>query len=186
MLSVMVFSMTSTCNTAWSQNEALDSQLSTVTGNISTVFSICLFVAVWIEHLYNTRPSRQLSAFIALTALFDLCKVRSYYLRELHTLTGFTVVIMWFKLLVIILDEVSKEPHLLKGVSFEPDGLESMNGPWDWALLRWINPKFLFGYHASLQVDDLHFLDPELQSTPLILQFQKNWDKGTAMIYIQQ
>lgn len=165
--------------TLWARTPAIDSPLALAANVLSSFLAVCTLIAVYVEHCYSLRPARSLSVYLSLSLILDICKTRSYVLRDLRDVAGLSAAIGLCKLILVILEEISKR-NLLVEAPTTPIGREATAGFWNWSLFIWLNHTFILGYRSIIGIDDLDFLDNGLKPHFLRPRFEAHWAKGIA------
>lgn len=158
---------------------ALANTLSIGTGSASTIAAICIVVSVFLEHFYRYRPSAFLSAYLTITVLFDIIRLRLVCRQEITALGILAAVGAGSKLaLMILLEDVpSRSIFLFKEIRMVMNRL-SVAGAWIRASIISLKTIFLRGFRTPLSLDDIDELDGDLQSETAIRTFQQHWNKG--------
>lgn len=152
---------------------------------LSVASSVCVFLLLFVEHLYSLRPSTFLSLFFSVTLLLDMAKTYSCFnrvgLAPLFVVYAFSCVV---RSLLIASQEFSKR-HLLRE-ALRADSKytnlkgEATGGFWNRALFVWLNPTLRIGFRRLLKVEDLQPLSPHSRAAWVAESFKFHWRKGTS------
>ncbi|KAK3186314.1 hypothetical protein K4F52_004852 [Lecanicillium sp. MT-2017a] len=157
-------------------NSSVRSAVSITAAALSFCAAICAAIILYLAHAYSIQPSTFLSIYFSISALFDMVKCRSYFIRAgLSSLGGLFAALMALKFTLVALEEVSKA-HLVKADNrSKPLGKELISGFWNRSLFIWLNPTFILGYNKDMTIDELPDLGPEFLSEELYNRFEPNW-----------
>ncbi|KAH0598736.1 hypothetical protein MHUMG1_04040 [Metarhizium humberi] len=112
----------------------------------------------YLEHARSVRPSLLLNFYLLITAILDLAKVRTAFLRlGKHTLASLLVAALVIKVMLFVIEEVPKKPIYPE----KPVPRESSAGV------------------TTLDVDDIGIIDEKFDSQRLLLQLEEAWDKDS-------
>lgn len=163
----------------WNVLPVFHSSYTTAASIMSVLGSLCILVITYAEHMHSYRPSTFLSVFLSVTLLFDIAKVRSYFLRDgMVLLAGLAVAILVMKLALVVLEEISKSHLVDKDSLPKPLSRESVSGFWNRSFFLWLNSTLLLGFRSILQLEDLPILGPEFNNEVLHNRFRSHWGKG--------
>ncbi len=142
--------------------------------------SVCVAVVLYAEHMYSYRPSTFLSVYMSITLMFDVAKIRSYFIRDgMEPIAGLAIVTLVLKFAIVVLEEVSKR-HLVDSKRLEaPLSKESVSGFWNRSFFLWLNSTMRLGFKNILKVENLPILGPEFDSQDLHTRFRKHWTTGS-------
>lgn len=162
------------------------SDISLAASILSCVGALCIAVIVCAKHMYSYQPSVFIGAYLSITLLLDAAKSRSYFLRDgMTSLASLTLAMLALKLIIVILEEVSKL-HLLNRRNLPVQlSRESVSGFWNRSLFLWLNSTLALGYKRLLKVEDLQSLGPEFESHGLYNRFQSRWASGMSLHLVQ-
>ncbi|RAH67797.1 ABC transporter [Aspergillus aculeatinus CBS 121060] len=117
--------------------------LSITANSLDLVAAISISILTFLEHSRSLRPSILLSAFLSLTILFDIARVRTLWLLA-HT--HFQHV---YALLLALDDHKTRSP-------------EETSGLYGLGTFVWLVPLVISGYKKVLDLSDLYSLDPSV------------------------
>ncbi|KID79327.1 ABC multidrug transporter B [Metarhizium brunneum] len=130
----------------------------------------------YLEHARSVRPSLLLNFYLLITAILDLAKVRTAFLRPVkHTLASLLVAALFIKVMLFVVEEVPKKPIY----SEKPVPRESSAGVVSRSVFWWLNRFLRTGYKTTLDVDDIAIIDEKFDSQRLLLQLEEAWDKDS-------
>jgi hypothetical protein len=163
----------------WSVLPIFHTGYTTAASIMSCAGSLCIVIILYAEHMHSYRPSTFLSIFLSITLLFDIVKVRSYFLRDgMVSLAGLAITVLVLKLALVSLEEISKSHLVDKDRLQKPLSRESVSGFWNRAFFLWLNSTLLLGFRKILKVEDLPILGPEFNNEVLHNRFRSHWDMG--------
>ena len=162
-------------------NESLQSVISTAAAVLSFGASISIAIVLYVEHMYSLKTSTFLSVYLALAALFDTVRARSYFIRpDLGAVGGIAVALVILKLILVALEEVSKARLIKPEHLRKPLGKEFVSGFWNRSLFIWLNSTLIMGFKKDITINELPDPGPEFDSEHLYERFEPRWDKGTS------
>lgn len=133
-----------------------------------------LILLLDLEHVRSVRPSFLVSAYLSITLLFDLARVRTAWLlldnRPYSALLSTSLAV---KLVLLVLVSVEKQKWLLSAEKYH--SAESMSGLFTRAFFTWLNSLLWRGHSASLAGDDLPAVHEKLLSSGLSVRFADTW-----------
>ncbi|KAJ5218037.1 uncharacterized protein N7498_000136 [Penicillium cinerascens] len=141
-----------------------------------------------LEHVRSIRPSFLVSAYLFITLLFDLARVRTaWLLPENQAYSAFLSTSFAVKLVLLMLASVEKQKWLLPTEKYH--STESVSGPFTRGLFTWLNGLLWRGHLASLAEDDLPAVHEMLLSSRLSVQFTDTWARSnktgqTALLWV--
>lgn len=142
---------------------------------MSCVAGYCVILALYTEHFYFLHPSLLLNVFLSITVVFDAIKTYSLFNRSIISEAALQAVIVASRLVLILLEEVSKRSLFISKELQTNTGREAVSGFWSRALFTWLNATFWIGAKTVLRVDDLDKLDQDLQAANIAQRFRKYW-----------
>ncbi len=160
-------------------NGSLHSATSISAAVLSFAASMCIAVVLYVEHMYSFQPSTFLSIYLALAALFDMVKARSYFIRSgFRAVGGVAIALVVLKSALVALEEVSKARLIKSEYCHKPIGREAVSGFWNRSLFFWLNPTLILGFQKEITINELPDPGPEFDSERLHERFEPNWEKG--------
>lgn len=138
----------------------------------------CIISLLHVEHCHSIQSSSLLSVYLSINIFFDATKARSCFSRagDLNAIGSLLVAAAAFKGLIVVLEEFSKNEHILNGQR-QPYNGEATGGFWNRALFLWVNKTLLAGYRNVLDIHDLEPLGPEFSAANLGNTFDPVWLK---------
>jgi hypothetical protein len=145
---------------------------------LDLVASLALAALVHFEHFKSIRPSLLSCAFLSVTALLDIARVRSAWMQLsgagwAASLTASLVA----KLLLLALESLEKRSLLLRA-SDKTLSQESTGGPFNRALFLWLNRLMKTGWQAALRPDTLPLVDERLDVHVVFRRLEDAWLSG--------
>lgn len=138
---------------------------------------------MYVEHRHKIEPSAFLGLYLFSVLLFDIATARSLLIRHDKDLRLLAVVIAVAgsqKLVLIILNEISKAGDIEDAALRASLGKESISGFWNRSLFLWLNPILAFGFRSTLSVEQLENLGPEFSSRQLLDTFNSRWEQSKS------
>jgi hypothetical protein len=146
---------------------------------LSCVSTLSVMAITYAEHCRSLRSSSFLSAFLSITTLFNVARARSYISRGgLGSFGALQIAIAIIKLVLVALEEVSKQSLFQPEQDRSPIGPETRGGFWNRSLFVWVNNTLLIGFKTAISVDELPEIGLEFSTDRLSIQFQKRWEAG--------
>ncbi|KAH6657974.1 putative ABC multidrug transporter [Truncatella angustata] len=144
---------------------------------LSCVSTLSVMAITYAEHCRSLRSSSFLSAFLSITTLFNVARARSYISRGgLGSFGALQIAIAIIKLVLVALEEVSKQSLFQPEQDRSPIGPETRGGFWNRSLFVWVNNTLLIGFKTAISVDELPEIGLEFSTDRLSIQFQKRWE----------
>lgn len=111
--------------------------------------------------------------------LFNVARARSYIARGgLESFGAMQIVIAILKLVLVALEEVSKQSLFQSEHSRTSIGPETRGGFWNRSLFMWVNQTLLIGFRNNISVDELPEIGLEFSTERLSTEFQERWTAG--------
>lgn len=166
-------------------DQTLHSATSMSAAVLSFAASLCIAVVLYVEHMYSFQPSTFLSVYLALAALFDMVKARSYFIRSGYgAVGGVAIALVILNSALVALEEVSKARLIKPEHCRKPFGKEAVSGFWNRSLFFWLNPTLILGFKKDITINELPDPGPEFDSERLHERFEPNWDKGMPLRHV--
>ncbi|KAE8550188.1 hypothetical protein TMatcc_008188 [Talaromyces marneffei ATCC 18224] len=148
-----------------------DRRLLSLAGAILEVFDmLCLVILVDLEYVRSIRPSFLVSAYLFVTLLLDVARVRTaWLLPNCLTYSICLSLSLAIKLLLICMENVEKRKWLVPSEKTKSD--ESLSGPFSRGLFVWLNGLLWTGYSELLTGETLPSINEKLCSHSLYTRF---------------
>ncbi|CAI7576605.1 unnamed protein product [Penicillium manginii] len=163
----------------WALPSADGTSASIATNAVLAVGALFLILLSYAEHTRSVKPSLILNAYLLISILFDIAKVRTLWLRSINSFNDgiaiVTTVSLGAKLMLAFLEAIEKRNILKHEFADYPP--EATAGFYNKATFWWLNPLFKNGFSNTLSVEDLSVLDKELSSERLLALFEERWSK---------
>ncbi|KZF23306.1 multidrug resistance-associated protein [Xylona heveae TC161] len=144
---------------------------------LDLLVALVIVVLVDLEHVRSIRPSFLVSAYLFVTLLLDLARVRTgWLLPDSRAYSACLTTSLAIKLLLLILGNVEKRSWLLP--SEKAKSGESTSGPFSRGLFAWLNGLLLEGYTVLLTGDALPPIHEKISSSDLSSRFADAWAHG--------
>ena len=148
-----------------------------LTGTIlDLVAALAIVILADLEHIRSIRPSFLVSAYLFVTLLLDLARVRTAWLvpdnRAYSACLSATFAI---KFALLVLENVEKRKWLVP--SEKANSGESVSGPFNRGLFAWLNGLLRNGYSVLLTGDALPAIHEKLLSRELSTRFADSWTR---------
>lgn len=156
----------------------LDASIGRASATLSLISAVCIAIIVTAGHLFFLQSSTFLGLFLTATIPAEIVTTLTYHHRDgLETIARLQIAVPVLKLVVLLLEEVSKRSLIYKDELRSSLGSEGVAGFWNKSLLMWINPLLIFGFRHKITRSYLPPLAPELASDVLYREFSLCWDK---------
>lgn len=147
---------------------------------VLTAGALFLALLSYAEHTRSVKPSLIINAYLLLSIIFDIARVRTLWLRSINSFNDgiaiVTTVALGAKVVLAFLEAIEKRSILRHEFAGYPP--EATAGLYNKATFWWLNPLFKNGFSNTLSVEDLSVLDKELSSERLLALFEERWSKG--------
>ncbi|KAJ5616869.1 ABC transporter integral membrane type 1 [Penicillium hordei] len=141
---------------------------------LSLIVAVSIVVLLHLEHSRAVRPSFLVSAYLFITVLLDLARVRTAWLlpygRAYPACLTASLVI---KLILLVLANVEKRKLLFPAEKTQ--SIESTSGLFNRGLFAWLNALLRKGHTLLLTGDALPNIHEKLSSSDLSDRFSKSW-----------
>jgi len=146
---------------------------------LSCASMLSVISITYAEHCRSLRSSSFLSVFLSITMLFNVARARSYFNRGgLESFGTLQVAIAALKLVLVALEEVSKQSLFQSEHDRSSIGPETSGGFWNRSLFVWVNNTLLIGFKNAICVEELPEIGIEFSTEGLSAKFQKRWNAG--------
>lgn len=133
-----------------------------------------LFVTSCLEHERSLRPSSLLSAFLGVTSLFDMARVRTlFFIFGSQELTWLVAGCFSTKIILLILELLGKRSLLLP--EWQHVSPEESSGLYNRVLFLWLNPLFANGFRSTLTAKSLTPLDSAIVEASNPVALNEKW-----------
>lgn len=154
----------------------VDSTLAKAAAILSCVAAVCIAIITYANHVYFIRPLPFLGLFLSITLILDAVTTRTYFLRNgLHTIARLHIAIPVLKLVLLVLEEVSKRPLVISAHMRDSLGDESFAGFLSTSSYFWLNPIMIYGMRERITTDLLPGISPDIDPITLNRNFMANW-----------
>ena len=139
----------------WALPTTPKTNASLASASLSTLLAIGLGCLSYREHFRNVRPSKTLSLYFFFSVLLDIPRSRTLFVVSgLHEAIPITfLVCMLSRVLMVSLEAVEKRRWIRQ--QYLEGSPETTAGPFNRALLVWLNQLFLLGSRKTLIMEDL-------------------------------
>lgn len=136
-----------------------------------------LSMVSYLEHTRSVRPSTLLSAYLGLSTILDLPRVRTiFFISMSRTVAATLLAALLVKLLLFTIELYEKRAYLQPDFRDEaPEGLASV---YNRALFLWLNRLFIRGYNTLLTINTLIAIDSHLTSASKPTKLNDRWQRG--------
>ncbi|ORY68183.1 ATPase-like protein [Pseudomassariella vexata] len=139
---------------------------------VNLVSAFCILVLSYLEHSRSPRSSILLSAFLILTALFDVAQTRSLWLASVGssdlTFTRLVTSSGVLKFVLVLLESLHKSRWVQWDAKVHSP--EEASGLLGLGAFTWLNRLFLVGYRKVISIEDLFPLDQTMATESLQLK----------------
>ena len=141
---------------------------------LELVAGLAIAILIDLEHVRSIRPSFLASAYLFITLLFGLVRVRTaWLLLDNRAYAACLSSSLAIKLLLLILENVEKRKWLKP--SEQARSGESLSGLFSRGLFSWLNGLLWKGYSMLLTGSSLPTIHEKLSSHDLSAQFANSW-----------
>lgn len=151
---------------------------------LALISSMLLVVLASLEQTRALAPSTPLILFVACTALLDIARVRTLFLKGQVLPAATLSAGVALRLLLLVLESRSKKNDLAATSSAEASP-EKLAGPLSRTVFHWVNPLLMLGFRGSLRGRSLGPIDAKLNAaylteifTPIPQRVQAGLVKG--------
>jgi len=158
----------------WNNNRGPSTIASAV---LNFLTSLALIGLLQLEHVKSVRPSFIVSAYLLVSVLLDVSRVRTAWLRDAGT--GYAVTLslgLGFKLFILLLETVEKRRLLQQ--SDKDISVESTSGPFNRGLFVWLNGLLKAGFTKLLTLESLPSINEKLAADKIHDRFDTAWKRG--------
>ncbi|KAJ5285483.1 ABC transporter [Penicillium chrysogenum] len=142
------------------------------------ISALVVIILVDMEHLRSIRPSFLASAYLFVTLLLDLARVRtSWLLPSYQAYSACLSTSLAVKLLLLVLINTEKRKWLMH--TEKDHSTESVSGPFSRGLFTWLNGLLWKGHSVLLTGDALPTVHRKLLSSELSTRFADSWTRCT-------
>lgn len=143
--------------------------------SLDVALALVIGLVLFAEHKHAIRTSAFLGLYLALGAVIDATRSRSYFLRPGLEIFGYLSASAGAtRLALSIPEEIPKQVSLPDG-STEDLGKEATSGYWSRTIFLWLNSTLWLGFRTILSLKDLGSIGPEFSSKKLYARFQSVW-----------
>ncbi|EGX95536.1 ATP-binding cassette transporter, putative [Cordyceps militaris CM01] len=133
---------------------------------LALISSMLLVVLASLEQTRALAPSTPLILFVACTALLDIARVRTLFLKGQVLPAATLSAGVALRLLLLVLESRSKKNDLAATSSAEASP-EKLAGPLSRTVFHWVNPLLMLGFRGSLRGRSLGPIDAKLNAAYL-------------------
>ncbi|KAE8147983.1 multidrug resistance-associated protein [Aspergillus avenaceus] len=152
-----------------------EERISLVGSILDLIAALAVVILVDREHVRSVRPSFLVSAYLFVTLLLDLARVRTaWLLHDGGVYPACLTTSLAVKFLLLVLGNIEKRKWLMPSEK-ESSG-ESTSGPFNRGLFAWLNGLLWKGYAVLLTGDALPIIHEKLSSSDLSNQFTDTWN----------
>lgn len=155
----------------------LDSTLAKAASIMSCVSAVGILIMLFAGHVYFLHSPAFLSIFLSTTMLFDIAITRTYFNRHgLAILGKVHLPIPVLKLVLVILEEVSKRSLIRSEDLRSSLGREAVAGFWNKSIFFWVNSTLLFGFRFRITNETIGDIGRQFDSDKLQHDFRLLWE----------
>ncbi|CAG8303457.1 unnamed protein product [Penicillium salamii] len=149
-------------------------RISLASAILDLVSALVVIALVDLEHFRSIRPSFLASAYLFLTIILDLARVRTAWLLPgSHAYPACLSTFLAVKLLLLVLINTKKQKWFLKAEKYH--SIETVSGPFSRGLFTWLNGLLWKGHSMLLTGDTLPIVHSKLLSSELADRFSVSW-----------
>ena len=155
----------------WATSSHIQTGASVPNAAIKLVGMIAIALLSYVEHKKTVRPSLLVEAWLCLTIIFDVARIRTLYLlRTQNTSAAMNTIWLALKITLLAVEATSKCDILRPEFKSTPP--EALSGLLGKLSFWWLNPLLRTGFGRTLSLDDLFPLDKHLSSEYLYERLQ--------------
>ncbi|KAG9240417.1 ABC transporter-like protein [Calycina marina] len=157
-------------------DDSITSKITVLAHSILLVTIVSLAVLSLLQHSRSLRPSPHIQAYLFLTMLFDIARVRTGWLIHGETtISSLRSAAMVVKVVLLFLESLPKDKHIIDSErnTLSP---EDKAGLFSRSLLLWLNPLFLHGYRKPLSGDELYPVGENLAASRVFDALHSSWE----------
>ncbi len=140
------------------------------------VASVAVFLLSWLEHERSLRPSFILFAYLFLSILLDMPRVRTaWMIANDNVIPILMTCSLALRFVMAIVESIEMTSLITSGLTHSFEVTASTVSR---ALFLWLLPLFRLGFKKTLAVDDLYPLDERLHPQHLHMALATAWEKG--------
>ncbi|RYP53067.1 hypothetical protein DL768_001844 [Monosporascus sp. mg162] len=138
------------------------------------IASLFLLYLLKLEHVRSIRPSFLISAFLLVSILLDVSRVRTEWLRGAN-LTFAAVITSALSVKAVILSLETVEKRRLLPLSEKGISTESTSGPFNRGFFVWLNGLLQAGFSSLLTLESLPSIYEKLAADKTHAKFNSEW-----------
>ncbi|KAH8701001.1 putative multidrug resistance-associated protein [Talaromyces proteolyticus] len=144
------------------------------------VTSLGLCVLSRFEHIRSIRPSPIINAYLLLTLVFDIARVRSLFRTNADkSIAACFSSMIGVKVMVLLVEAIEKRDLLLE--PYRHLSPEETSGIYSKSFFFWLNQLMTSGFRRLLRNSDLYPIDREMRSEALQTRMQRTWGNTTKV-----
>lgn len=144
---------------------------------LDVVSAISIITVVYVEHRRGIRPSALLSLYLTLGILIDGTKTRSYFVRDIPSLSGLAATTTSLRFVLLCVQEIPRSKLLIDPHIRATSGFEATSGFWSRTFFFFMTPLFRLGFRKIISVEDLGNLGIEFSSAHLFANLSSRWNR---------
>jgi ATP-binding cassette, subfamily C (CFTR/MRP), member 1 len=159
-----------------SVNSAVKTQASLAADVLGVVGILGAGLFSWFDHQRSIRPSSLLAVHLSFASLLDVARLRTFW--SISGATGAASVfslVLGLRVVALVTESISKYQGLRSPGEYSGVGSEPFSGLWTRIGYVWLLATVRQGYRRILSVDDLPAVEPQLRSSVLHCQLEREW-----------
>ncbi|RDW84315.1 hypothetical protein BP6252_01905 [Coleophoma cylindrospora] len=152
------------------------SRVSIASASLDLAAALGIGLLSHLEHSRSIHPSFLLTIYLLTTFILDLARVRTQWLiRNNSAIAAILTVSTLQKLVLLVLEDLSKRNYLIRALSSRSLAFEATSGLFSRTLFFWLLPLLLVGYKGILRASDLFLGLSRLESRRVSERLSKSW-----------
>ncbi|KAJ3490638.1 hypothetical protein NLG97_g5745 [Lecanicillium saksenae] len=143
---------------------------------LDIVAALSIATVVYVEHRRGIRASGLLSLYLTIGIIIDGTKTRSYFIRQIPSLSGLAATTTSLRFVLLCVHELPKTGLIIDPAVRDASGREATSGYWSRTFFVFMNPIFSAGYRKIISIDDLGNLGIEFSSGHLFESLSRRWN----------
>ncbi|KAJ5987224.1 hypothetical protein N7451_011589 [Penicillium sp. IBT 35674x] len=141
---------------------------------LDLVSALVIVILVDLEHFRSLRPSFLASAYLFITLLLDLARVRTAWLVPGHqTYSTCLSASLAVKTIILALNNIEKRKWFMPNEKYH--SIESVSGPFSRGLFTWLNSLLWKGHSVLLTEEGLPKVNEKILSSEVATRFTDSW-----------
>ncbi|KAJ5925239.1 hypothetical protein N7454_007878, partial [Penicillium verhagenii] len=156
------------------KHQFVDGPVSLASASLDLLSALIIAILVDLEHVRSLRPSFLASAYLFITLLLDIARVRTAWLLSDHQAYSACLSASFaLKAILLTLNSIEKKKWFLSNE--KEHSTESVSGPFSRGLFTWLNGLLWKGHSGLLTGNGLPNVNERILSSEVATRFAKAW-----------